>query len=146
MNPMRCAFALRIATAVGPPQESLQCLVIALSYLSLRTAQSTSNLRGLQPTRSKGWAVISTVFHILPEERNPTLVPQLKYRVCRSTCKFEWLAQPADSEAVRDDVRPWGLVGDQELLVVGPLVHVGVVPLGLSEGAAPWGEGSRSQR
>ena len=82
MNPMRCAFALRIATVAGPPQKSLQCLVIALSYLSLRTAHSMSILRGLQPTRSAGWAVFSTVFHILPEERIPTLVPQLKYQVC----------------------------------------------------------------
>ena len=82
MNPMRCAFALRIATVAGPPQKSLQFLVIAPSYLSLRIPHSTSVLRGLQPTRGAGWAVVSTVFHILPEERIPTLVPQLRYRVC----------------------------------------------------------------
>ena len=81
MNPMRCPFALRIATVIGPPQKVLQFLVIVLSYLSLRTASSMSFLRGSQPTRSEGWAVVSTVFHILPEAFGPTLVPQPKYRV-----------------------------------------------------------------
>jgi hypothetical protein len=81
MNPMRCPFALRIATVIGPPQKVLQFLVIALSYLSLWTASSMSFLRGSQPTWSEGWAVVSTVFHILPEAFGPTLVPQPKYRV-----------------------------------------------------------------
>ena len=81
MNPMRCPFALRIATVIGPPQKVLQFLVISLSYLSLLTASSMSFLRGSQPTWGEGWAVVSTVFHILPEAFGPTLVPQPKYRV-----------------------------------------------------------------